>query len=149
MEHGTSAGRFIFEFDGVAAVRASEVTGIGVMHEEFEFYESNRPNPHIGRGHYKCDKLKVKHAHALNSTGREVFQWFRQCVKEGNVERRSGRLIVLDEDGALSLANFSPQGAKVLSRVSLLQNNAWTVPSLAGTRLYLRDRRSMMALDLR
>jgi len=75
--------------------------------------------------------------------------WQDRSFPKANFIYADGKFIVLDEDGALSLANFSPQGAKVLSRVSLLQNNAWTVPSLAGTRLYLRDRRSMMALDLR
>jgi hypothetical protein len=33
--------------------------------------------------------------------------------------------------------------------VPLLQSNAWTVPTLVGTKLYVRDRRTMMALDLR
>jgi outer membrane protein assembly factor BamB len=59
------------------------------------------------------------------------------------------KFIVVDEDGNLALANFSPQGLKVVSRAALLHNNAWTAPSLAGSRLYLRDRTTMMALDLR
>jgi hypothetical protein len=37
----------------------------------------------------------------------------------------------------------------VLSHVALLQSNAWTAPALAGTTLYVRDRHTMMALDLR
>jgi outer membrane protein assembly factor BamB len=60
-----------------------------------------------------------------------------------------GKFVVVDEDGNLALADFTPQGLKVLSRVALLHSNAWTAPSIAGTRLYLRDRTSMMALDLR
>jgi hypothetical protein len=55
----------------------------------------------------------------------------------------------VDEDGNLALADFTPQGLKVVSRVELLHNNAWTAPSLAGSRLYLRDRTTLMALDLR
>ncbi|MGA2132229.1 MAG: PQQ-binding-like beta-propeller repeat protein [Bryobacteraceae bacterium] len=60
-----------------------------------------------------------------------------------------GKLIAVDEDGNLSLATVSPAGLKVLSRVALLRSNAWTAPSLAGTVLYVRDRHSLMALDLR
>jgi len=60
-----------------------------------------------------------------------------------------GKFIVVDEDGSVALADFSPQGLKVLSRAALLHSNAWTAPSLAGSRLYLRDRTTMMALDLR
>jgi hypothetical protein len=41
---------------------------------------------------------------------------------------------------------ISPQGLKVFSRAALLGSNAWTVPSLAGGRLYLRDRNTLMAL---
>jgi hypothetical protein len=36
----------------------------------------------------------------------------------------------------------------VLSQVSLLQNIAWTPPTLVGTHLYLRDRKTIVALDL-
>ena len=106
MEHGTSEGRYLFEFDGVAAVRSSEVSGVKITHEEFELYESNRPNPHVGRGHYKVDTINVKHAHAMNSTGQEVFQWMSEFIRGGNIERRGARLIVLDEDGQTPVAIY-------------------------------------------
>ena len=60
-----------------------------------------------------------------------------------------GKLIVADEDGNLSLATVSSSGVKLLARAELLHSNAWTAPSLAGSTLYLRDRRSLAALDLR
>jgi outer membrane protein assembly factor BamB len=60
-----------------------------------------------------------------------------------------GKLIAVDEDGNLSLATVSPAGLKLLSRAALLRSNAWTAPALAGTTLYVRDRHSLMALDLR
>jgi phage tail-like protein len=98
-EHGTSQGRYIFEFQGVTAIRATEVSGVSKTHEEFELYESNKANPRLGRGHFKCEEIKVKHGHALNSTGEEVFLWMEMFLNGSNVERRGGRLIVLDEDG--------------------------------------------------
>ncbi len=60
-----------------------------------------------------------------------------------------GKLIVLDEDGNLALAEPSPPGLKTLVKAPVLRSNAWTAPALAGSRLFLRDRRSMLALDLR
>jgi len=36
----------------------------------------------------------------------------------------------------------------VTSKVDLLTDRAWTVPSLSGTRLYVRDRKNILALDL-
>ena len=98
-ERGMSAGRYLFELDGITAIRASDVSGIKKIHEEFEIYESNRPNPIIGRGHFKCETITVKHAHALNGTGQEFFRWMQDFITGAKVERRSGRCIQLDEDG--------------------------------------------------
>ena len=56
--------------------------------------------------------------------------------------------IILDEDGHLLLATPTPEGLTVTSKAELLSNKAWTVPSLAGTRLYLRDRKHILAVDL-
>jgi outer membrane protein assembly factor BamB len=58
------------------------------------------------------------------------------------------KLIILDEDGVLGLATVSPQGLKVLARAQLLQRLSWTPPTLAGTKLYVRDRKTMAAFDL-
>ncbi|HEU4769546.1 MAG TPA: PQQ-binding-like beta-propeller repeat protein [Pyrinomonadaceae bacterium] len=81
-------------------------------------------------------------------------------VKTGNVLWRhrsfprasflfaDGRFIILDEDGQLLLATATPEGLTVASKAQLLANQSWTVPSLAGTRLYLRDRKNIVALDL-
>jgi hypothetical protein len=75
--------------------------------------------------------------------------WQDRNFSKASFVYADGRFIVIDEDGNLSLAEFTSQGAKVISRVALLQSNAWTAPSLAGSRLYLRDRNTLMALDLR
>jgi len=59
-----------------------------------------------------------------------------------------GKLIILDEDGNLGLATVSPQGLKVLARASVLENLSWTPPTLAGTTLYVRDRKTIAAFAL-
>lgn len=59
-----------------------------------------------------------------------------------------GRFIMVDEDGKLVLATPSPEGLTIHSTVELLQPNAWTVPTLVGKTLYVRDRKTIMALDL-
>ncbi len=58
------------------------------------------------------------------------------------------KFIVLDEDGTLGLATPSPIGLNVHSRVELLGGTAWTVPTLVGSTLYVRDRTTVMALQL-
>ena len=59
------------------------------------------------------------------------------------------KLIIMDEDGNIGLAQPNRQGLNVLAKASVLTNRAWTVPTLVGTTLYVRDRAKMMAFDLR
>ena len=59
-----------------------------------------------------------------------------------------GKLIVMDEDGNLGLATPTREGLNVKAKASVLSNKSWTVPTLVGTRLYIRDRAKMMAFDL-
>ncbi|HEV3467836.1 MAG TPA: PQQ-binding-like beta-propeller repeat protein [Pyrinomonadaceae bacterium] len=75
--------------------------------------------------------------------------WRDRTLARASLVSAEGRLIILDEDGDLLLATPTPEGLKVHSRAAPLQTNAWTVPTLAGTRLYLRDRKSVVALDLK
>jgi outer membrane protein assembly factor BamB len=77
------------------------------------------------------------------SFSRSTFLHLRQ---PGGTDR--GRLLLLDEDGALGLADVSPQGIKVLSRANVMTKTAWTIPTLDGTKLYVRDRKEIAALEL-
>jgi outer membrane protein assembly factor BamB len=58
------------------------------------------------------------------------------------------KLIVLDEDGNLALATATPEKLEVHSRAKVLERFAWTAPTLVGTRLYVRDERTLKCLDL-
>lgn len=79
-------------------------------------------------------------------TGEIAFQ--NRSFPKSNLLLAEGKLIILDEDGNLALATASPTELKVISKVSVMKNLAWTVPTLVGTKLYLRDRHTIMALDL-
>ena len=57
-------------------------------------------------------------------------------------------MIVLDEDGRLALVTLSPKGLEVHGEAEILTKLAWTVPTLVGRRLYVRDRQSIAAFDL-
>jgi len=60
-----------------------------------------------------------------------------------------GKLIILGQDGTLSLAKPTVGGLEILSKATLLKQNAWTPPALIGKRLYLRDRKTITAVDLK
>ena len=79
-------------------------------------------------------------------TGRVAWQ-VRDFVK-AQLLAADGKLIVLDEDGNLGLGIASPEKFQAVAKWPLLASVAWTPPTLAGHRLYLRDRRVIMALDL-
>jgi outer membrane protein assembly factor BamB len=74
--------------------------------------------------------------------------WQDRAFARAQLLYADGKLIVLDEDGTLGLATVSAQGLKVLARTPILEQRAWTPPSLVGTILYVRDRRTIAAYDL-
>jgi outer membrane protein assembly factor BamB len=74
--------------------------------------------------------------------------WQDRALGRSSFVAADGKLVLLDEDGGLALATVSPEGLKVLSKTQVFQGRSWTVPTLAGTRLFLRDRATIKALEL-
>jgi outer membrane protein assembly factor BamB len=85
---------------------------------------------------------------AVNVKSGQVM-WRDRSLARASFIYADGRFILLDEDGHLAMATPSPEGLKVHSKFELMANNSWTVPTLAGTRLYVRDRKTVAALDLK
>jgi outer membrane protein assembly factor BamB len=76
-------------------------------------------------------------------------KWSARGFPNANFLWADGKLIILDEDGWLVLARPKPGGSlDILSKAHVLSHNAWTVPTLAGTTLYLRDRKIIAARRL-
>jgi len=120
-----------------------------------ELWNTNRMRVHIGNLLHIGDTLYGSSGDfgpapltALDGKTGKVL-WQDRSFPKATFLYADGKLIAVDEDGNLSLATVSPAGLKVLSRVELLRSNAWTAPALAGTALYIRDRHSLMALDLK
>ncbi|MGH9839941.1 MAG: PQQ-binding-like beta-propeller repeat protein [Blastocatellia bacterium] len=80
-------------------------------------------------------------------TGEAV--WQDRSFPKATFVYADGKLILLDEDGQLALVRLSRQGMKVLAKAAVLEHPAWTPPTLVSTNLYLRDRRMIVALDLK
>ena len=74
--------------------------------------------------------------------------WQDRSFSRAQLLHADGKLIILDEDGTLGLATVSPSGLQVLAKAAVLDNRAWTPPTLVGTKLYVRDRKNIVALDL-
>jgi outer membrane protein assembly factor BamB len=74
--------------------------------------------------------------------------WRDRSFSRSTFLSADGKLVILDEDGTLGLATVSPEGIKVLARADVMTKTSWTVPTLVGTKLYIRDRKNMVALEL-
>jgi outer membrane protein assembly factor BamB len=74
--------------------------------------------------------------------------WRHRGFKKGNIIYGDGKLIVLDEDGHLALATATPDGLTVHATCKIADYQSWTVPTLVGKTLYVRDRKQIMALNL-
>jgi outer membrane protein assembly factor BamB len=147
-------GNLLFVATGYGAgSRAIEVKRSGNSISAKELWYSNRFGIHHGNAIRLGDTLYFSSGNgpapftAVDIRTGKVL-WQNREFPKVTMVYADGKLIVLDEDGNLALARVSPQGVRTLARAPLLSNNAWTPPTLAGTKLFIRDRRSMTAVEL-
>jgi outer membrane protein assembly factor BamB len=74
--------------------------------------------------------------------------WQDRAFARAQLLHADGKLIILDEDGTLAIATVSAGGLTVLARAPILENRAWTPPTLVGRTLYVRDRKTIAAYNL-
>jgi len=77
-------------------------------------------------------------------TGRVL--WRDRGFQRASLLAIGKQLLILDEDGTLGLAMPGEAGLNVQGKVAVLTSSAWTPPTLVGKRVYLRDRREIVAL---
>lgn len=84
---------FLVEIDGIVRGAFSEVTGLDATIDVVEFREGGRNTTPIKlAGMNKYSNITLKWG---MTTDTELYDWHRQAVL-GNVERRTGSIIVLD-----------------------------------------------------
>jgi len=74
--------------------------------------------------------------------------WRERGFAKSTLLKAGDKAVILDETGVLALATPSAEGIKVHAKAQLLAEKSWSTPTLVGTRLYLRDRKTIMAVDL-
>jgi outer membrane protein assembly factor BamB len=81
-------------------------------------------------------------------TGKAV--WRETGFLKGSLIRIDDRLLVLGENGKLALIEANPKEYRELARARPLRDNrCWALPVVADGRLFLRDRRQVLCLNLR
>jgi len=119
-----------------------------------ELWHNPRVQLHFGSAIRVGDYIYLSSAHSGPAfmtavelkTGR--IAWQTRDFAKAQLLYADGKLIILDEDGDFGIARATPERFQVLSRVPLLTRISWTPPTLVGTRLYVRDRATLMALEL-
>lgn len=76
------------------------------------------------------------------------FAWRQRGFHAAQCLYADGKILFLEEYGQLVLARVSPEKLEVLARHQLGESVCWTIPTLVGTTLFVRDRHHMWSLDL-
>lgn len=74
--------------------------------------------------------------------------WQDRRFSRANLLHADGKLVVLDEDGLLGLARASRAGLQVLAEHQVLTSWSWTTPTLVGSNLYIRDKKTIAKIEL-
>jgi outer membrane protein assembly factor BamB len=141
------------EYNGGAKV--IELQRQGNQTNATELWSSNRLRLHhgnamrIGDAIYFSSGGKGSQAilSAVDARSGKIY-WQERSIQKATFVWADNKLITVSQDGNLMIAYPSTQGFKIAAKAPLHTELAWTPPTLVGTRLYLRDRRTLMAVDL-
>lgn len=76
-------------------------------------------------------------------------KWKKSGLGRGSLLVADGHLIVLSERGQLLLVEATPAAYKEKSTAQVLQGKCWTMPTLVNGKLYVRNQKEMVCLDLK
>ena len=77
-----------------------------------------------------------------------IEQWVARGPGKGSLIFVDGHLIVLGEQGKLALVEATPEEYREKASAQVLEGRCWTVPALAGGKLYVRNHKEMVCLDV-
>lgn len=75
-------------------------------------------------------------------------EWQQRGFQKGSLIFADGHLIILGERGNLALVEATPTGYKEKAKAEVLRGKCWTMPTLAGGKLYIRNQSEMLCLDM-
>ena len=77
-----------------------------------------------------------------------TIQWRQRGWGRTHFLRAGGQVLLMEEGGDLAVATATPESLDVHARANVMERICFTPPTLVGTRVYVRNRKSMKALDL-
>jgi outer membrane protein assembly factor BamB len=115
-------------------------------------YENNQLRSHFASPvRYRDHFYGIDEIHSLTCmdlrTGK--VKWTKNGFQKGSLLRVDGDLLVLNETGTLALVAANPERYEEKARAHVLSNRrSWTLPALAGGRLYLRDENAVKCVEV-
>ncbi|HEX4954965.1 MAG TPA: PQQ-binding-like beta-propeller repeat protein [Thermoanaerobaculia bacterium] len=98
----------------------------------------------VGETLYGFDNATLK-AISL-ATGEQV--WAFRGFGKGSLIAADGMLYVLSDLGVLALVKADPAAYQEIARVQVLEGRTWTSPSIAGSRVFLRDHDEIVCVEV-
>lgn len=102
----------------------------------------------VGRWLYGCSDPDPGMLICLDVQNGEV-RWRQRGYGKGSLLAADGMLIVLGDRGKLALVEATPEAYREKSHTQPFKGRSWTVPSLAGGRLYVRNEEEAQCLELK
>lgn len=118
-----------------------------------EVWHHSRFNVHFTNGVLLGDHLYASSGRstvmlqAVSILSGEVL-WRERTIRRANFVVVGDRVLALEEDGRLLLMGLTPAYPSIYSQMQLFSSQSWTVPTVVGDRLYARDGKEMVALEL-
>ncbi len=127
-----------------------QVTGSGDDIAVEKIWQNKKMKTHFGtaihyQGHlYGFDKSILKCLDA--TTGEE--KWKTRGYGKGSLLIADGHLFIIGEEGQLGLVEATPETFREKSKSQIFNGRCWTVPSIADGRIYARDEKEIVCLNI-
>ncbi len=105
------------------------------------FNSSVQYNGHL----YGFDNAQLKCMDAANGE----TKWTKGGFGKGSLILADGHLIVLSERGLLVLVEATPDEFREKASAQVLQGRCWTMPTLVNGKLYLRNQKELICLNMK
>jgi outer membrane protein assembly factor BamB len=138
--YGTGAG--VFQLDAVNAKRLWTSDDVLSNHYATSVYQDGYLYGYHGRQEFGPSLRAVE-----LKTGKVA--WSEDDFKAGTITLAGGQLLVLRESGELVLAPASPKAFQPVARAQVLPATVRSYPALADGRLYVRNEKTLVCLDLK
>ncbi len=109
----------------------------------------------VMRNHFSSSVLYEGHIYGFDNASLKCIvaqtgeqKWVQRGYGKGSLIVADGLLYILSDQGQLILAEATPEGFHEKGKVQVLEGRTWTAPVLSHGRLYLRNDKEMIAVDV-